>query len=59
MEIIMTAVIAIVACVFGYVIRKMIVEKQVAEAKNNAKEIILSAKKEAVTSKKEAILEAK
>lgn len=59
MEIIMTAVIAIVACVFGYVIRKMIVEKQVAEAKNNAKEIILSAKKEAATSKKEAILEAK
>ena len=40
MEIIMTAVIAIVACVFGYVIRKMIVEKQVAEAKNNANEII-------------------
>ena len=52
MEILMTAVIAIVACVFGYVIRKVIVEKQVTEAKNNAKEIISSAKKEAATSKK-------
>ena len=59
MSIGLTAAIAIVACVLGYFVRRVIVERQVQSAQNNAKEIIATAKKDAATAKKEAILEAK
>jgi len=49
----------VVGIIVGYVIRKVSYEKQVAEAHNDAKGIISKAKQEAVTAKKEAILEAK
>ena len=60
MKILMFAALAmVVGIIVGYVIRKVSYEKQVAEAHNDAKGIISKAKQEAVTAKKEAILEAK
>lgn len=58
MNIGLTAVIAIVACVLGYLIRLFVTEKQTKRAENSAEAIIANAKKEAATAKKEAILEA-
>lgn len=58
MNIGLAAVIAIVACIVGYLIRLFVTERQTKRAENSAKAIIANAKKEAATQKKEAILEA-
>lgn len=58
-SLILAALAIVVGIIIGYAIRKLSYEKKIAEAHQSAEEIIHSAKQEAATAKKEAILEAK
>ena len=59
LNIVISIVVAVIACVIGYVYRKRIAEKKTGEAETKAAQILEQAKKEAQDRHREAELEAK